>query len=119
MNNLNSNDFPPNIDPQVYAWLACIVGSACVGHFTALEQNTLGNWLILVGQFLETTCAQQQLIEARIQNQCININSRQFKSGGSYYTNNNFNNKNEIDFLLEAVNKLQQELENLKNNKKE
>ena len=108
MNNFNFNEFPPNIDPQIYAWIACIVGSACVGDFTALEQNTLGNWLILVGQFLETTAAQQQLIENRNRTQNQN------------FCNNNYANNErqqaEINFLLDAVAKIHKELNNLKKN---
>jgi len=120
MNNRNIDGFPPNLDPQVFAWIACLIGSLCVGDYTANEQNSFGNWLILVGQFVLTTAAQQQLIEARLESNNININSKEHKSGGSFYTNNSKSNqtqRSEVDFLLDAVSKLQQELENLKNNK--
>ncbi len=114
----NNKSFPPNINPQIYAWIACIIGSACVSDYTANEQNSFGNWLILVGQFILTVAAQQQLIEARIENQNININSKQHKQGGSVFTDNGKSNQNqreEVEFLLDAVAKLKKELENLKN----
>jgi len=63
MHNTNVHGFPPNLDPQVFAFLAVLIGSACVGDYTANEQNSFGNWLILVGQFILTTAAQQQLVE--------------------------------------------------------
>lgn len=116
---MNNNDFPPNLNPQVFAWIACIIGSACVGNYTASEQNSFGNWLILVGQFVLTTAAQQQLIESRLEASNININSAEHKGGGSYYTNGSKSNQNqraEVEFLLEAVRNLERELNNLKNN---
>lgn len=120
MRNINLEGFPPSLDPQVFAFLAVLIGSACVGDYTANEQNSFGNWLILVGQFILTTAAQQQLIEARLESNNININSKEHKSGGSFYANNSKSNQTqrpEVDFLLDAVEKLQRELNNLKNQK--
>ena len=111
------HSFPPNIDPQVFALLAALVGSALSGDFDAYEQSSIGNWLMLVGEYMLTAAAQQQLIEARIQNFNININSREYKNGGSFYANNgksNQNQRDEVDFLLQAVKKLQEELEAFK-----
>ena len=39
-------NFPLNINPQAYAFLACLVGSALAGDFDAYEQSSIGNWLI-------------------------------------------------------------------------
>lgn len=120
MFNKNLNGFPPNIDPQIFSWIACIVGSACVGDYTANEQNSFGNWLILVGQFVLTAAAQQTLIEARLESNNININSKEHKSGGSFYANNSKSNqtqRDEVDFLLKAVENLQIELEKIKQNR--
>ncbi len=117
----NSNNFPPNIDPQVFSFIAVLIGSACVGDYSANEQNSIGNWLILVGQFILTNAAQQQMIEARLENSNININSREHKMGGSYYANNgksNQNQRDEVEFLLEAVKNIEKELQNLKKSAK-
>ena len=56
---------------------------------------------------------------ARIENNNINSNSKKAKKGGSPYTDNenhrsNQNQRNEVDFLLNALNKMQQELDKLK-----
>ena len=113
------NNFPPNLNPQVFSFIAVLIGSACVGDYSAAEQNSIGNWLILVGQFILTNAAQQQLIEGRLENSNININSKEHKMGGSYFTNNSKSNQNqrpEVEFLLEAINNIAAELEKLKNN---
>lgn len=120
MHNRNVDGFPPNLNPQLFSWIACVIGSAAVGDYTAAEQNSIGNWLILVGQFILTNAAQQQLIENRLEDFNININSREHKNGGSYYANNSKSNQTqraEVDFLLDAVNRLERELNNLRNTK--
>ncbi|MDE5539642.1 MAG: hypothetical protein K2J20_04070 [Bacilli bacterium] len=119
MHNQNIHGFPPNIDPQLFAWLAAVIGSASIGDYTANEQNSFGNWLILVGQFVLTAAAQQTLIEARLESNNININSQEHKSGGSFYANGSPSNQTqraEVDFLLDAVARLERELNNIKNN---
>ena len=119
MNN-NFDKFPPNLDPQVFSFIAVLIGSACVGDYSASEQNSIGNWLILVGQFILTNAAQQQLIESRLEKSNININSREHKMGGSFYENNGKSNQNqrpEVDFLMDAIRNIQKELEKIKNAK--
>ena len=124
MNN-NRNDhntnFPPNINPHVFSLIAVAVGYACVGDYNASEQNSIGNWLILVGQYILTHAAQQQLIESRMENSNLNINSRKYKNGtGGPFTDNengrsNQTQREEVDLLIDAVNKIQEELFNIKN----
>ena len=114
---MNDTEFPPNLNPQAFSFLACLVGSALSGDFDAYEQASIGNWLMLVGEFMVAASAQQQLIEARLENFNININSQEHKSGGSFYKNNGRSSQTqrvEVDFLLGAVKKLQEELEALK-----
>ena len=118
---MHNTNFPPSIDPHTFSIIAVAVGYACVGDYNANEQNSIGNWLILVGQYILTHAAQQQLIESRIENNNINSNSKKAKKGGSLYTDNenhksNQNQRNEVDFLLDALNKMQQELDKLKHN---
>lgn len=118
--NYHNTNFPPNTNPHLYAMLAVTVGFACVGDYNANEQNSIGNWLILVGQYILTHAAQQQLIEARLENNNLNINSQKHKNGsGGPFTDNdqgrsNQTQRDEVDFLLDAINKIQKELENLK-----
>lgn len=112
-----NKSFPPNTSPDLFTITGAVVGAIIVGDFTAEELNSIGNWIILVGQYLLTYAAQTQLIEARIDNNNINVNSKQFKSGGSPYMGNGKSNQNqrqEVDFLLDAVNRLQKELNSMK-----
>lgn len=110
--------FPPNIHPTTYNLIAVAVGIVLVGDLNANEQNSLGNWFMLLGQYLATNAAQQQLIESRIENNNININSRKHKNGGGPFTTNsntsNQTQREEVDFLLDAIDKIYQELNNLK-----
>ena len=61
-------NFPPNINPELFSILGAITGLIVEGDYTANELNSIGNWIILVGQFMLTTAAQQQLINGRYQN---------------------------------------------------
>ena len=111
-------NFPPNIHPTTYNLIAVAVALVLVGDLNANEQNSLGNWFMLLGQYLATNAAQQQLIESRIENSNININSRKSKSGGGpYTTDNNVSNQNqrgEVDFLLNSIDKIYRELNDMK-----
>ena len=110
-------EFPPSIHPTTYNLIAIAVALILIDDLNANEQNSLGNWFLLLGQYLATNAAQQQLIESRIENSNININSKKSKSGHGVYDDTNKSNQNqrpEVEFLLEAVQKMQQELENLK-----
>ena len=113
----NNKNFPPNINPNFFALSATLVGVALVDDFSAAEQSAIGNWLMLVSQYIITHAAQQNLIESRLDKKNININSSQFKSGGSHYHNgkSNQNSREEIELLLESVKKIQEELKKLKN----
>ncbi len=120
--NYHNTNFPPNTDPHLFAMLAVTVGFASVGDYNANEQNSIGNWLILVGQYILTHAAQQQLIEARLENNNLNTNSKKHKNGtGGPFTDNEMGKSNqtqrdEVEFLLDAVEKIRQELNNLKEN---
>ena len=113
---MNTN-FPPNIDPNTFSILAVLAGIISVDDFSMDELNSIGNWIILYGQYLLTVSAQQQLIESRIEGKNININSRKSKSGNGHYDYTNKSNqttRDEVEYLLNIVDKLQKELNNLK-----
>ncbi len=61
------NQFPPNINPELFTIAGMIVGLIIEDDYNASELNAIGNWLILVGQITLTTAAQQQLIDNRYQ----------------------------------------------------
>lgn len=81
-------DRPLYLNPKTYTLSALIIGYALLGDYTANEQNAIGNWLMTISQILECNSAIQQAIEEKYQGYTFNINSKQFKSGGSPYMNN-------------------------------
>ena len=74
-------EFPPNINPELFSIAAMIAGLIIEDDYNANELNAIGNWLILVGQVTLTTAAQQQLINARYQN---NTGSRIRSNAGDH-----------------------------------
>ena len=118
--------FPPTANPRIYTLSAMIVGYLLIDNFTANEQNSIGNWFVTIGQILENNCAFQQLMEERINGNTININSKQFKCGGSPFMhnkpliednddifNNDFRFNEELDEIKRAIKLIQEQLEKL------
>lgn len=55
----------PNISAQAYTISAFAIGLILCDDLTPAEQNSLGNWFMLVGQALCTNSAQQQVLNNR------------------------------------------------------
>ncbi len=68
-----------NINPKVSTSIAFILGMILVSDLDTSEQNMLGNFIYLVGQTILTNAASQHLIEAHIDGQRANINSKEVK----------------------------------------
>jgi hypothetical protein len=115
-------NFPPDFDPGLFTLSAVAVGAVLVDDFSANEQNSIGNWIIMVGQYILTNAAQQQLIESRIHKNNVNINSRAAKNGQGVFTDgnskSNYDTQDEIKMLIKALNNMKDELENIKNQNK-
>lgn len=107
-------EFPPNINPEIFSTIGAIVGFILEDDLNANELNSIGNWIILVGQFMLTTAAQQQLINYRYQN---NLGSR-IKSDSKDHTvkNKEKANKSDVDILIKRIKKLEIELNEIKKN---
>lgn len=108
------NYFPPNIDPKIYNLSAVIIGFALISNFSAAEQNAIGNWFITIGQILENNSAWQQLIEQRMGNGYLNINSKQYKETGNPHIKTEFSNNIEINDLKKVISIIQEELNKFK-----
>lgn len=57
----------PHVPPQLFSISAVVVGALLVDDATPNEQNALGNWLMLVSQYLCTNAAYGQLLQSRMQ----------------------------------------------------
>lgn len=88
------NKFPPNTDPNIFAFTAAIIGAIVSDDFNAQELNSIGNWFELLGQYFLTYAAQKQLITSR--------------------NNTNNNNKSQdIDNIQKAIKKIEAKLNEL------
>lgn len=123
------DQFPPNIPPRYWTLSSMIVGFALIDHFTANEQNAIGNWLMTAGQILEANASFQQVVEERFKGNTININSRAYEQGESPYMHNaplypdnetqsNNTSHDDIKCLKKMICIMQEEIEKLKKNMK-
>ena len=69
-----------NTNPRYSTILAFILGLVLISDLNTNEQNMLGEWLMLVSQTVVTHANSQYLIEQRLKNNNININSKEIKS---------------------------------------
>ena len=115
-----------NTNPYVSSLVSALIGFLLIDDLTANEQNTLGNWLMLIAQVLITNGTSQALIEQRLSGDVININADVNKS--EYHpikydiqvireilkkTNPN-HTKNAIALLQKALNIIQKDINELK-----
>lgn len=109
------NYFPPNINPELFTITAIIVGLIIEDDYTADELNSIGNWLILVGQITLTTSAQQQTINNRYQN---NIGSR-IRSDSKNHNLKNvpLANYQDINMIIDEIEAIKNEINQLKKDK--
>ena len=86
----------PSVSAPIYSSSAFIIGILLCDDLTPAEQNSLGNWFMLVGQALCTNSAQQQL-----------LNNRN-KTANEY--NSHVINDND---LINSVNNIKKEINNI------
>ena len=56
-----------DLPAELMSALGTVLGFALVGRLDYNQQNSLGGWLELIGQVLESNAAQGQLLQAREQ----------------------------------------------------
>lgn len=114
-------------NPIVSTTICSIIGIALVGDLTAQEQMALGNWLMLIAQELVTNATSQSIIQSRTNPPIINLNSKKVKSiyNPLIYdiktlvevlkATNNDSFDECIDLFNKSFNKINSELDKLKN----
>ena len=90
---------PPNIDPQTYALSATIIAPLISPDLTINEANSIGNWLVLVGDYLLCFAGQKALMKSR--DPIHSDASQSFQ----------------INSIINTLNRMQEELEKLKKEK--
>ena len=114
-----------NVNPKYSTTLAFILGLILIDDLTYAEQNALGEWLILLGQTILTNSGFQLVIENRITNNNLNINSKKVKSiyNPGFYDINKTKDivnklyptfKNDINDLSKMIDNLQEKVNNIK-----
>ena len=114
----------PEVPPQLFSISAVIVGVLLVDDSTPNEQNALGNWLMLVSQYLCTNAAYGQLLQSNTQTPgSFNENNPQNQTNqANNNASNTFNNSNNsrvtddetLQMLIKMVNALNKEIEEIK-----
>ncbi len=89
--------FPPNIDAGTFTISAFLIGYLLLDDLNPAEQNSIGNWFMMVGQVLCTNSAQQQV-----------INNRNNNKDGNHVINSN---DTSFESLKRSVNTMSQELD--------
>lgn len=115
-----------DVNPRIATFTGCFIGFVLIGDLTVAEQNSIGNFLELVGQVLLANAAQQSVIESRAQNGSINTNSCEFKSiyDPLFYDieklreiiKNFTQDTSSMDTIINSLEKMKEELEKLKKN---
>lgn len=113
-----------NINPTYSTSIAFILGLLLVSDLNTPEQNMLGNWIILLGQTILTNASAQNVIEARIQSNRYNINSKEIKSiyNPVYYDINKlreiikkfYPNNNELNSIKKYLDELNRKIDEIK-----
>ena len=86
------------IDPYSFTGIAYLIGIILANQLNSEEQNSIANWLQLVGLTIQTYSSQVVVVSPN-------------KSIGS--SNNNVNDNTE--FLLKIINTMKEEIEKIKN----
>lgn len=102
---------PPNIPAPIFDLSAVIIGFLLIDESTPAEQNSIGNWFMLIGQILCTNSAQQQVLNNR--SNTSNISNQHIINDN---LNEQWDNKNQIDMIEKIIRAMEKELSNIKNN---
>lgn len=89
------NNLLANINPTVFSWSAVIIGTIICEELNAVEQSSVGNWLVLLGDYLLTNSAQIAVLQDNNQSQ------------------NQMSNDDKIQMLEQVICRIEQELKNL------
>lgn len=61
---------------ELMSALATVLGFAFLGDLTANEQNSLGNFLMLIAQVMITNATQQQLLNSPVSSQDFSVHEK-------------------------------------------
>ncbi len=100
----------PDVPPEIFTLSAVAVGYLLLDDSTAIEQNTLGNWLMLVAQVLCTNGYYKALLAERGESNDETINES--FDGDSQQTIDN--HECQIQMMAKMIAALQREIDEIK-----
>ena len=114
-----------DLSPELFIIIGEILGNIIAGSIPFNVQNTLGNWLQLVGQAIETYNAQQQYFQSgpgryfdpknfNVSNPFCSCNSTSSSTTASTSSSNNNANRARIEELEKQVQELSNEINQIK-----
>ena len=95
----------PSTPASMYTLSAIIIGYILLNDSTPAEQNSLGNWFMLIGQVLCSNSAQQQVLNNR--------NNTSNKSN-QHIINDTFGSDYAVKNIEKVIKAMKQEINNLK-----
>ena len=127
-NNFGCYDMPngfQDLSPELFIIIGEILGNIIAGSIPFNVQNTLGNWLQLVGQAIETYNAQQQYFQSgpgryydpknfNVTNPFCSSNSTSSTTSNKSNSKNNDANRVRIEELEKQVQQLTNEINEIK-----
>lgn len=102
----------PNTNSKTFTLSAIVIGYILIDDLTPAEQNSIGNWFMLIGQVLSTNSAQQQVINNR--NGQSNSKNRHIVNSDSKNGETLNETDNQIELIHRVIRAMQQEIDNLK-----
>jgi len=99
-----------NNNSRVYTASALIVGYLLSDNNNYIEQNILGNWLMLVAQTLVTNAYYTQLTLSNNSK----YNNSNINDTNNYNNSNDYDNEDTLKMLINLVNTLNIEIDNIK-----
>lgn len=98
----------PSTPANIYTLSAVVIGYILLNDSTPAEQNSLGNWFMLIGQVLCTNSSQQQVINNR---------TGTSSTSNQHIINDTFGSDYTVKKINKVINAMKQEINNLKTNK--
>lgn len=99
------------INAPTFTLSAIVIGFLLIDDLNPSEQNSIGNWFMMVGQVLCTNASQQQVLNNNNQNnQSNNANNSQNSNYPHIINDAETTNNQDMDTLKRTINQMNQQL---------
>lgn len=103
-----------DINAPTFTLSAIVIGFLLIDDLNPSEQNSIGNWFMMVGQVLCTNASQQQVLNNNTKNTSSNNTNNSQNSNYPHIINDtNSTNNPDMDTLKRTINQMNQHLNKL------